>query len=331
MRVFAHIVFVFSLALLTSGCTSLQSYWYRDYSAPQLLPEDKTFPAKTPDAGKALSSNPSVSKNVDADKDNKKNVSKNVSQLKKVLTFKNDLYEESLIGSDCATKNICSEEERNAVAAGLMIVSDNLCNEHIKTIFGNDAAYNLGFGTATNLFAGAATVASSSGAKTLFSAIALFTNAERSLINETVYKTMLSTAITSKIRDSRKTLRSTLIEKLDTKDKKQYTFDRAVQDVIDYHNSCSFMNGLELALKEGTQNNPANKILTLNQNLKSLSSEYDSRKKQIQNNQKKTGQMAADATALESLYANDPQLTGIASRINSINESLKNLEKLELN
>ncbi|MFD0913868.1 hypothetical protein [Methylophilus luteus] len=321
--------FLLSLFLATcvTGCAQLQKHWYRDYLPPQLLPEQSTSNNYIKPADPIIPQPPSktVTQTEKPAETTSSNVT-NMSELRRVLNFKKTLHEEKIITELCASNDRCSKEERNAVAAGLMVVSDNICNEHVKTIFGNDAAFNLGFGTATNLFAGAATVAASTGAKTLFSALALFSNAERSLVNETVYKTMISTAITAKIRESRKGLRTTIINNLDTKDNDEYVFDRAIQDVIEYHNSCSFINGLELALKEGTQNNSANKRLTLNQTLRSVSLDYDTRKAQFISRNKDKSE-----SEIEAMLEADEYAKGLKNRIISLQNALKTLESTDAN
>lgn len=169
------------------------------------------------------------------------------------------------------------KSQRNAAIAGLMAISDELCVDHVKTIYGNEAAYNLAFGTAANLFSGAATVASSSSAKTLFSSISLFSGAEKSLINETVYKTMLVTSISKKIREGRKDQRNTLVKRLHKDTIADFSMNEAISSVMEYHNTCSFMYGMEKALEEGHQNGTEMKKLALERQLQRLQLEVQSK------------------------------------------------------
>jgi len=75
----------------------------------------------------------------------------------------------------------------------------------MKTILGNEAAFNIVTCTLTNGFSGAATIVAGEITKSVLSGAAFFSNAERSLVNETVYKSELVTAVTKKIRETRGT------------------------------------------------------------------------------------------------------------------------------
>ena len=275
VNVHRFLVFLSTLSLVS--CSTLSSTLYHDYSVEGMTKE-------------------------------------NLKKDNTVLNLKNTLREENLISDSCKNNISCTQAEISSVGVGLISVSDYLCNEHTKSIFGNDAAYNIGFGTATNLFAGAAAVAGSVGAKTLFSSIALFSNAERSLVNETVYKTMISTAITTKIKESRQTAKSVIMTRLIGSNSQNYSIDLVISDVLDYHYKCSFMNGLELALKEGTQQSSKDRrINELRETLSRLQLQLDIRTKEINT--------LSDAAKKE-----DPVLSGYKIRIDAINEQLKVLE-----
>lgn len=146
-------------------------------------------------------------------------------------------------------------KKRNVIVSDLIAISDEMCQEHLQTIFGNDALFNVTTGTLTNVFSGAAALSGglASGTRSLLSGLALFSNAERSLVNETVYKTMLATAITKKIGETRKKQREAIIQSLK---ENPDPIHLALLDVIDYHQTCSFMFGLQKALDEGTQDRP---------------------------------------------------------------------------
>jgi hypothetical protein len=268
-----------------SACSTLKEYAYRDYGVAPLKPSDSSL-----------------------------------SEIKEELksTF-----------LECNSDNKCKQSElpnnkpqRNAATAGLIIVSDELCQEHVRSIFGNEAAYNLTFGTLTNLFAGAATVAASKGAKTLFSSIALFSNAERSLVNETVYKTMLVTTVTKKIKEGRTEKRIAILQRMRNDDIEQYTLNESISDVMDYHNTCSFMYGLERALEEGTENGAVRKKLVLQREVQNLVNEYDVRTKLLTIK----GSNGATDTPPD---PNDPQLSALKVRIDLLNKQINNLGATE--
>lgn len=169
-------------------------------------------------------------------------------------------------------------QQRNAAVAVLLNASDDLCQSHLKTIFGNEAKTNIVTGTFATLFAGAATVASGEIAKSTLAALSGFSSAERSLINETVYKDMLVTAVTKKIREARAAKSTSIVPVNFNKTMDDYPMVLAIRDVMDYHYSCSFMYGLEKALDEGTQSGIDAKTARLEQEKHKLELYADTRK-----------------------------------------------------
>jgi hypothetical protein len=147
------------------------------------------------------------------------------------------------------------QQKSNMVISDLIAISDEMCQKHLQTIFGNDAAFNVTTGTLTNLFSGASALVGglATSTKSLLSGLALFSNAQRSLVNEEVYKTMLVTAITKKIGETRKKQREAMIQSLKTGPDPIHI---ALLKVTEYHQTCSFMFGLQKALDEGTQARP---------------------------------------------------------------------------
>ena len=130
--------------------------------------------------------------------------------------------------------------------------SNEKCKTHLQTIYGNDAAFNISTGTMAIFTSGWAAISSGGQAK-LLAALSTFASGERSLVNETVYKNMLTTSIGIKISEMRETRGNAIRSKIDKND---YSEAQAEFDLIDYHNSCSFYVGLQQALKEGTNTNP---------------------------------------------------------------------------
>lgn len=178
------------------------------------------------------------------------------------------LVSASCFGSGVPADASC-QASRNAAIAALMVTSEDLCVAHRKTIYGNDAAANIFFGTLTSLFAGAATVIHPATTKSILAALATLTNSERSLVNETVYKTMIVSAVDRKIVESRLTA-ATAIKARFTESVTSYPLAMAVTDVVEFHYSCSFMNGLERALTEGTQNTTPQKMLQLRETIRGI-------------------------------------------------------------
>ncbi|ROH84452.1 hypothetical protein ED236_11015 [Pseudomethylobacillus aquaticus] len=142
-----------------------------------------------------------------------------------------------------------------------MMQSIHLCTEHVSSIYGNEAAFNISTGTLAALTSGWAAISTGGQASTL-SAISAFTSSGKSLVNETVYKNMITTAIATKISEVRATKGSALRQTLTTG---QSSLSQLDYDLLDFHQSCSFMTGLELALKEGTETSPVSKLMQLEQ------------------------------------------------------------------
>lgn len=163
---------------------------------------------------------------------------------------------------------------RNQAVSVLVMATENLCLKHRQTIYGREASANILLGTLTNLFAGAAAVASSQSTQSLYAALALFSNSERSLINETVYKQMIVTSVDRKIVELMDAKGAALKLEL-KKPADQLSIQESLQLVGELHSACSFMTGLQLALYEGTQGTNAKKIITLRQNLASIGAEMD--------------------------------------------------------
>lgn len=161
---------------------------------------------------------------------------------------------------------------RNQAMAALVMGSETMCVNHRRSIYGNEASANIALGTMTNLFAGAASVVTSVHGKSVLAALALFSNSERSLVNETVYKQMLVTAVDRKIVELRELKGQALYSslKLPITD---YSMHEALRDLTAFHVSCSFMTGLEKALDEGTQGGEAQKRIRLQAQLASVATQ----------------------------------------------------------
>lgn len=241
------------------------------------------------------------------------------------LTTKGEKGEPALVDKGCfgtpaapdQNRGTCTAQRNQAIAT-LMLASDQICMTHRRSIYGNDAIANTALGTLTNLFAGAATIATGENPKTIYAALALFFNSERSLVNETVYKQMLATAIDQKIEDTRKTKRDALKLSL-VKDISDYPMQSALTDMIDLHNSCSFMEGLRLALQDGTRTpTKRERVLALKQTLASIANEMTAACK---------GQApAADPGVQANQRADQTLCTAAEKRYNTASNALSTLE-----
>lgn len=212
-----------------------------------------------------------------------------------------------LVRAECFNAELADAEvpkcsvERNQAIVALVVGSEELCVNHRKSIYGNEASWNIGLGTLTNFFAGAAAISTVEVSKSALAALALFSNSERSLINETVYKQMLITAVDRKIvemRDNRMQLVYTSLKG----NIRAYPMHEALRDVIKLHSTCSFMTGLQKALEEGAQDGSAQKILRLKASLRAANDEL--------------------ALSILSKASQDEYQNGLKSRITSISTAL---------
>lgn len=204
------------------------------------------------------------------------------------------------------------QQQRNATIAVLLNASDDLCQTHLKSIFGNEAGVNITTGSLATFFAGAATVANVNTAKTTLSALSGFFSAERSLINETVYKSAIVTAVTKKIREARAAKVVSIIPGNLAKPMGEYPMVMAVHDVMDYHYSCSFMYGLEKALEEGSQPGLEAKTAKLEQEKNRLELYVDNRTRHLS--------LTSGVPP-----TSDPGIVGANIRISAIEAQLLNL------
>jgi len=181
------------------------------------------------------------------------------------------LIEKKCFGIVASNETATCTEQRNMAVSFLMIESNALCTEHLKSIYGNEAALNISTGTLAAFSSGLAAI-STGGQAAALSALSAFSNAERSLVNETVYRNLLTTAIATKIGEMR-TTRATALMNHQHLPISEYPAGTAILEMQDYHESCSFMKGLETALKEGTQTTPESKRIQLEIKLEMLKSQ----------------------------------------------------------
>ena len=234
------------------GCSLLpQDQLYRDYAVQPLNYSDKTSPL---------------------------NRIMTAVMREKMPDGKTPVVPESCV-DDTAVSNTAKAacvRARQIVVGDLVALSDQMCAIHKQTIFGNEAAFNISTGTLTNAFSGAATVVGGAGVKAVLAAVAAFSNAERSLVNETVYKSILVPAVTKKIDESRQAKLGIIKENL-KKGISDYSLSSAVFDVLEYHQDCSFMEGLQKALDEGTQDKSALDAAKLSQSITAVKLQMDQR------------------------------------------------------
>lgn len=150
---------------------------------------------------------------------------------------------------------------RNSAVATLVAASDEGCYTHLRSMYGNEAAWNLTLGSLTTLLTGSAAVVGSMTAKTNLAAAGAFFSSERALGNEVVYKNQIVPAIHQKILEKRRAEYDKILTHF-SETETQLPFRAAMLSVIRYHNMCSFMEGLQWVLMEGIGSDANMKLAT---------------------------------------------------------------------
>ncbi|MDP3604914.1 MAG: hypothetical protein Q8R59_04110 [Polaromonas sp.] len=130
---------------------------------------------------------------------------------------------------------------RAGLVATLVTMSDRKCEAHKATIMSNANNWNVASGTATILFAGYASVASSAHAAANAAAAAAATTGIQGQFNQEVYQGKLSTAILRAIDVARTKAYAKVTAGLGTAG---YPTVQLVGDISKYHASCSLMAGV---------------------------------------------------------------------------------------
>lgn len=146
-------------------------------------------------------------------------------------------------------------------------------------MYGRDAGWNLGLGSLAALLSTSAAVASPAAAQNYAAASAFFIG-ERALTNEVVYKNQLIPVIHEKIQQQRSRLYDNLNAKF-AKPIKEHPFGAALIDVSNYHYTCSFMLGLQLALKEGSTSSTELELASLRNRLLSAQADLTTVSQQV--------------------------------------------------
>lgn len=250
--------------------------------------------------------------------------------LSKVKLLRDNLSNVKIIEPACDDTNSTFKDDetnrtciyqRNAALTTLIIASDEMCMEHISTIVGNEAATNFSLGTLTTLFAGASTLATVNTSKSILAGLATFSSAERSLINDTIYKSILAPVIIKKISDTRLEKRKSLLKRMEDENITKFSLNFGLMDFMDYHNSCSLLFGLQKALQEGTQDGTKIKKQALEEQLMVLRAQRDNRERQLKD-------MNSTKYNIVGSMKEDSDYNATNERIEAINKTLIGIDSL---
>jgi hypothetical protein len=216
------------------------------------------------------------------------------------------------------------QEHRNEVQSKLKDFSDLICEEHLAGIYATASTINAELGWSTSVLAGAASVVTGEQARKNLAAAAASTNSARSLVDSEVYQGMLVGAIVSKIRTTRDDAWGK-IQPRRAKAMKDYGAADAIDDVLAYHNMCSFNVGVSALVKDaGQSSRQADAALKsavdiAKGDLKQAQDDYDKRKTELD----------ADVTAHKiKKAAEDAELAELRKRITEAEQHLTLMETL---
>ena len=133
--------------------------------------------------------------------------------------------------------------KRNYLLIELFRMADDVCRQHKGDIRATATNLNLTFGTMTTLFAATASLSAGTAAKT-YAAAATASNASRSLVNEEVYRREMADVVLKAIEVQRTPKRRGIEDGLKTATISEYPVERGIQDIVAYHDVCSFANGM---------------------------------------------------------------------------------------
>lgn len=127
-------------------------------------------------------------------------------------------------------------------------LSDAICEQHKGDIIGAAAGINLATNFGSTLFSAAAAVVTGTPAKN-YAAGATVLNGTRTSISSEVYQGVLTGAIIRAINESR----SKKLQEIGAKQLlgiTKYSVDQAIIDAQDYHQKCSFYNGISVLAED---------------------------------------------------------------------------------
>lgn len=150
-------------------------------------------------------------------------------------------------------KAVTTAKDRNRLQTIIMEQSDAMCEEHKGEIVETASSSNLFLNIGTSALSGTAAVVKGALAKSALAAGAGFTSATAAEISDKVYQRLFVGTIVRAIDKSREE-KAKLIGTDRAKAIEDYTVDDAIRDAQDYHQRCSFYQGIVL-LNEAIERN----------------------------------------------------------------------------
>lgn len=140
------------------------------------------------------------------------------------------------------------KQARNDLQSLIKTQSDNICSAKIAQIKGTGDAIHGGLNSLTTILGGAGAIVTGVTAARVLAGTASITSGVHGNISQAVYQDFVTAAIPKAIKAGRETMWSE-IETKRTKEISTYGVYEAIQDVSEYHNLCSFAEGLAALTK----------------------------------------------------------------------------------
>jgi hypothetical protein len=151
---------------------------------------------------------------------------------------------------------------RDNLANILIGRANAICSVELGRLTANEGTTNTALSMIDTLFSTAATIVSGEQAKSILAGTAGAANAGRATVNANVYRNKLSDAISGAIKNERTKQLQAINDKIATKSVSEYGVDQMIREVDEYHQTCSFFNGLDLVNKAVSETKPPENTLT---------------------------------------------------------------------
>jgi len=145
---------------------------------------------------------------------------------------------------------------RNRLASILMKHSDDICTKELGDLSAREAITNTALGIATSVLKTVSSVVTGNNVKSWLSGGAAVTNATRDHVNAEVFRNVLTSAMAKAIGNERLILRDAMLAKFGT-GRAAYPVDQMIMEVTQYHQNCSFYNGLVLVVDAVNRASPS--------------------------------------------------------------------------
>ncbi|MBK6726538.1 MAG: hypothetical protein IPG63_04645 [Xanthomonadales bacterium] len=139
-------------------------------------------------------------------------------------------------------------ETRNSTQSELIILSNEVCQQHLSDVFGTSAVINVTGSFTSMLLSGAAAIVSGRAGQNMSAAASIISGTQSS-INSEIYQGLLVGAIIAEIQGTRSSAYAEIKQRR-SQAVDVYSPAEAVSDALAYHDLCSFYMGVTSLVKK---------------------------------------------------------------------------------